>query len=149
MTWFIIEFVVVCALVSGFMATHSLATAIVSASPAIAAIIWLRSLPVEGAMLWLVGGVPLLASMLGLLLGQYGLHRAKMREPVAAQLEPDRPTASDVMIGGDGERSTDVRGSMPGRAAAMVVGARRWGIWTWRGKAPMSAAITGGSGVEH
>ena len=149
MTWFIIEFVVVCALVSGFMATHSPATAVVSASPALAAIIGLRSLPVDGAMLWLVGGVPLLASILGLLLGQYGRHRARMREPAAAQLEPDRPAASDVMIGGDGERSTDVRGSMPGRAAVMVVGARGRSIWTWRGKAPLSVAIAGGSGVEH
>ena len=150
MTWFIIEFVVVCALVSGFMATHSLATALVSAAPVIAAIMWLRSMPVDEAMLWLVGGVPLLASMLGLLLGQYGRHRAKVPETFSVpQLEPDGPAPSQVMVAGDGERSADGHGSKPGSAAVKVGGVRGQGIWAWRGNTPLSAAIAGGSGVEH
>jgi hypothetical protein len=145
MTWFIIEFVVVCALVSGFMATHSLATAVVSAAPVVAALVWLRSMQVDEAVLWLVGGVPLLASMLGLVLGQYLRHRAKARAMASVSPSPERPVPSRVMLdAGSNQRSTGVYGSAPGSAAVNFAGVRGQAIWTGRGKTPLSAAIAGG-----
>lgn len=151
MTWFIIEFVVVCALVSGFMATHSLATATVSAAPVLAALVWLRSMQVDEAVLWLVGGVPLLASMLGLVLGQYVRRRASARAMAVVSPPPGRPVLSHVMLDADNsQRSTEVYGSTPGFAAVNFAGVRDQAIWTRRGKTPLSAAIAGGgSGPER
>ena len=151
MTWFIFEFVVVCALVSGFMATHSLATAIVSAAPVIAALVWLRSMQIDEAVLWLVGGVPLLASMLGLVLGQYVRHRAKVRAMAIVSPPPEQPVLSHVTLDADNsQRSAEISGSTPGFAAGNFAGVRDQGIWTRRGKAPLSAAVVGGgSGPER
>ena len=150
MTWFIIEFVVVCALVSGFMATHSLATAIVSAAPVIAALVWLRSMQVDEAMLWLVGGVPLLASILGLVLGQYVRHRAKARAMAIASPAPERPVLSHATLDADNsQRSAEVYGSAPGFAAVNFGDASDQGIWTRRCKTPLSAAIAGGGSVPE
>lgn len=151
MTWFIIEFVVVCALVSGFMATHSLATAIVSAAPVIAALMWLRSMQVDEAVLWLVGGVPLLASMLGLVLGQYARHRAKVHTMAIVLPSPERPVLGHVMLDADNSRrSAEVYGGAPGFAAVTFGSIRDQAIWTRRGKTPLSAAVVGGgSGPER
>lgn len=147
MTGFIIEFAVVCALVCGFMATHSLAAAIVSAAPVIAAMVWLRSLQADETVLWLVGGVPLLASMLGLVLGQYIRHRARAREMAAVPPpEPERPALLDA---GDNEPFHTFQGRPSGSAPAKIdVGDHD--RWTRRGKITVSAAIAGGgSGLEH
>ena len=152
MTWFIIEFVVVCAVVSGFMATHSLATAIVSAAPVIAALVWLRSMQVDEAVLWLVGGVPVLASMLGLVLGQYVRRRAKVHAMAIVSPSPERPVLSHAALDADNsQRSAEVvYGSAPGFAAVTFGGVRDQAVWTQRGKTPLSAAVVGGgSGPER
>jgi hypothetical protein len=151
MTWFIIEFVVVCALVSGFMATHGLATAVVSAAPVIAGLVWLRSMQVDEAVLWLVGGVPLLASMLGLVLGQYVRHRARVHAVAIASPSPERPALGGAALDADsGQRFAEVHGSAPSFTAITFGDVRDQGPWTRRGQTPLSAAVVGGgSGSER
>lgn len=152
MAWFIMEFVVVGALISGFMATHSPAVAIVSAAPVIAAMVWLRSMQVDEATLWLVGGVPLLASMLGLVLGQYARHRATAREKTAASpAEAGRPAPSQVALDARYlDRSVQFRGGTLGFAAVKAGDIGDHGIEMGRRRVALSAAIAAaGSVLDH